>query len=136
MKSLRQKEYAKLKQLSQSKGLCLRECGRKPRPNRLTCLVCANKEAEYSRKNEVARASASLKNRYGITLVDKKHMFKKQKGRCRVCGLRLPGVRRSHTDHDHESGKVRALLHRRCNIIVGYIENELHEKALRYLNSF
>jgi len=67
--------------------------------------------------------SNQLKYEYGITLDQKCSMYKEQKGLCGLCGKPLPeDFRKACTDHDHETGKVRALLHKHCNTIVGYEE--------------
>lgn len=41
-------------------------------------------------------------------------------------------------DHDHEAKKVRALVHRDCNWLIGWIENhpELVQPALNYVDRF
>lgn len=41
-------------------------------------------------------------------------MLKLQDGHCKLCPGK-PGKRRLHVDHDHASGRVRALLCHRCN---------------------
>ena len=55
---------------------------------------------------------------YGITVVEYNEMFEKQKGCCAVCGL--PFGETPNVDHCHESGKVRGLLHTRCNHMLGH----------------
>jgi hypothetical protein len=53
-----------------------------------------------------------------------------------LCGAPLPEVEKCHWDHDHTTGEMRDVLHRRCNIALGYIEDDLYPKALAYLKRF
>lgn len=53
--------------------------------------------------------------RYGLTAEDHAQMIIDQDGRCAVCLEDKPLV----VDHDHATGKVRALLCRECNIALG-----------------
>jgi hypothetical protein len=41
-------------------------------------------------------------------------MLEAQEGRCLLCG-KLPGKTRLVRDHDHTTGRIRGLLHSRCN---------------------
>lgn len=65
--------------------------------------------------------------RYGITHDDYLAMAKRQGGRCAICGSDNPGTKKSRyfdVDHDHKTGKVRALLCRNCNVTVGVVEGK------------
>jgi len=74
-----------------------------------------------------------LKRMYGITFDDKKRIYKEQKGLCALCHLRLPSASQSHTDHDHETGVIRGLLHRPCNFLVGIFEShKINAKHLAF----
>jgi Recombination endonuclease VII len=75
-----------------------------------------------SRRGQDVRASVHLKYLYGITLDDKRKMYRKQRGKCKLCNKQLPGVRKSATDHNHRTGKVRGLLHDACNFAIGFCE--------------
>lgn len=61
-------------------------------------------------------------------------MVAQQEHKCAVCGLWRPLV----IDHSHESGQVRALLCRVCNMLVGIIEHcsERIGQARAYLARF
>ncbi|MHB8106836.1 MAG: endonuclease domain-containing protein [Candidatus Cryosericum sp.] len=54
---------------------------------------------------------------YEITDDDVKRMWKWQHGRCAFCGGSLGS--RFVVDHEHVTGKVRGLLHGRCNTVLG-----------------
>lgn len=62
---------------------------------------------------------------YGITAEDYLRMVIEQDGRCAIC-LQMPGRRRLVTDHDHYTGRVRALLCTRCNQAIGRFEWDAH----------
>ena len=72
-----------------------------------------------------------LKKRYGITGEQWDAMFQAQDGLCAICLVEPI----KHTDHCHESGKVRGLLCRRCNTGLGsFHENaDLMARALAYV---
>ena len=88
---------------------------------------------EVNRKNALAR--------YGLTIEDYDRLMLEQDGCCKIC-LRQPPkegwktVTRLHVDHDHETGKVRALLCNNCNRALGYFQDDpdLLEKAYAYLS--
>ena len=85
--------------------------------------------------------NCKLKQRFGITLGDYEAMLAKQDGKCFICGepesARTPrgGVASLCVDHDHRSGKVRALLCRKCNAGLGQFEHDRARlcSALAYL---
>lgn len=78
--------------------------------------------------------------RYGISVEQYDEMLEQQNGVCRICG-QPPAkegwktVTRLHVDHDHETGKVRALLCNNCNRGLGYFQDsyELLKEAHKYL---
>ncbi len=41
---------------------------------------------------------------------------------CALCGRSLAG-HLAHLDHDHKTGRIRGVLHRDCNTLLGKIEN-------------
>lgn len=92
-----------------------------------------------TRKTKLAFHHYNLLRTYGITLAQKEEMFGHQLGLCGLCYEALPdNILECCTDHDHKTGQVRALIHRRCNIIVGMIEKNphLHSQAIRYIKRF
>src|ERR1700678_604624 len=60
----------------------------------------------------------------GFDYKEKEKLFLAQQGRCPICNLALPEIESFNCviDHDHVTGMVRGLLHRICNVWVGYIE--------------
>ena len=89
-----------------------------------------NKET-YAKHSKLNSHRHNLK-RHNLTLTDYDQMFDKQNGNCAICGL--PELtRRLAVDHNHKTGKVRALLCLRCNMELGVYENkrEILEKYLK-----
>lgn len=69
----------------------------------------------------------SLLKRYGITHQDYLIMLAHQGFACAICHRTNPGTSKSEyfdVDHNHETGQVRALLCRDCNVTAGVVENK------------
>jgi hypothetical protein len=65
-----------------------------------------------------------LKQAYGITLEQYKNLCEIQEGCCAICGV-VPSkelFHGLHVDHDHLTGKIRGLLCRWCNSMLGRVE--------------
>jgi len=79
-------------------------------------------------KVEGMRWRARLK-KYGITEEDFKGMWEEQQGCCKICRteLLLGGTQSDSNqcviDHHHETGQVRGLLCRTCNLGIGYFND-------------
>jgi len=68
---------------------------------------------------------SQLQRAYGITPEDYDEMYEAQCGCCVICGdhqSTLTAV--LHVDHNHETGKVRGLLCRFCNLLEGFIKDK------------
>ena len=105
------------------------------------CKDCKRaKKREYYAKNsaqvKLQQRGYRLQKKYGISDSEYKRLFKKQAGMCALCGKPSNG-RRLDVDHDHVTGKVRGLLHRKCNQGLGYFDDdpELLKMAIKYLES-
>lgn len=96
-----------------------------------------NYEKERYGVNEDRDRWRHIKRKYGISKEEYVEMLDSQGGRCAICGDE-PGERYSHqlhVDHCHASGKVRGLLCRGCNHMLGVIKDDevLLFKAVEYL---
>lgn len=71
---------------------------------------------EFNRKQNLRK--------YGLTISDFDAMLEKQNGKCAVCG-RPPENKHNvlFVDHDHKTGKIRALLCYRCNCALGMVQD-------------
>ncbi len=80
------------------------------------------------------RSSNNLK--YGITIDVFEKMGKDQKSRCKICNRDFKFEKDVQVDHNHGTGKVRALLCLNCNVALGHIRENigLGIKILRYIN--
>lgn len=66
------------------------------------------------------RRARSLMKNYGMTIEQYDEMVKAQGGACAICqGEPSGSAGRFHVDHDHATGKVRALLCHTCNVGLG-----------------
>lgn len=72
-----------------------------------------------------------LKLRYGISEAQFEKLRTAQGGKCAICGKRPA----KHVDHDHVTGKVRAILCFYCNRGLGKFRDDPHSirKTLNYL---
>lgn len=103
------------------------------------CKEC-NKEhkREWLKTNRSKVKVNTLWSKYRLRPEDYQALWDRQKGKCALCSTSTP----TEIDHDHKccSGKtscgkcVRAILCKRCNILVGFLEKDIGitRKALRY----
>ena len=78
------------------------------------CRPCQNLRYRASvQKNHGSTRHYHLKRRYGIGAAEVTEMMRAQGWLCPICLRALDA--RSHVDHDHETGKVRAVLCFNCN---------------------
>ena len=73
-----------------------------------------------------------MKTLYGIGIKDYERMFKKQKGKCAICGAKKD---RLDIDHCHKTKKVRGLLCGSCNKALGLMKDNVQffSNAIKYL---
>jgi hypothetical protein len=85
-----------------------------------------------------------LRHRFGISIAEYDAMLAAQQGLCAICGRppdatsRNPQINRLHIDHDHTTGRVRALLCCLCNWGIGHFQESpvLLDKAAAYLRAY
>ena len=105
---------------------------------------CTNK-AYYSRnRTKQLNKDTQLKKVYGISIEDYKQLFKKQNGVCAICNEpetqvhnKTKQVLNLCVDHDHDTGFVRGLLCKKCNMALGLLQDssELLQTATNYLKA-
>lgn len=79
-----------------------------------------------TQKGQALSRRAKLKYYYNLTIDDYNIMLKQQDGRCAICRVHQPKLkRRFDIDHNHETGKIRGLLCNHCNQYLGLYENTL-----------
>lgn len=81
------------------------------------------------------RWEKQLKDHFGITSEYYWSLHVAQSGLCKICGKPQCVGTKLDVDHDHKTGKVRALLCRHCNAGIGLLKDDitLVSKALTYL---
>lgn len=109
------------------------------------CKVCHDKRVrqwakEHPQKIAVGQYRKHLKAKFGLTVEQYTAMQIIQDGVCAICGCFETVTRNKKpvalaVDHDHRTGKIRALLCYRCNAVLGLIDDdpERLEKAAIYL---
>lgn len=103
----------------------------------------------YERRKEVRRRNPEVTQaynrrhnlrKYGLTIEDYDRILAEQGGVCAICGSspNPNGVRaasRLHPDHDHKTGRNRALLCLNCNVAIGHFRDDpdLMQAAADYI---
>lgn len=94
------------------------------------------RQLEYSRKNPHISKKAHVKWAYGLTDEEHQTMWAKQDSKCAICGTLLePNT--AEIDRDHATGKVRGLLCKLCNQLLGRAKDDkkILASAIRYLEA-
>lgn len=76
-----------------------------------------------------------LKRRYNLSLGLYHWLGRWQKRRCLICGEKMGPSVALQVDHDHETGQIRGLLCRACNLGLGMFRDNqiLMRRAIEYL---
>lgn len=91
-------------------------------------------DPEYHRKR-IRRA------RYGISQSEFEEKLSQQKNSCYICNQKFSlgkdKTKTPYVDHDHKTGKVRALLCHHCNLFIGHSRDniEILANAITYLEN-
>lgn len=105
---------------------------------RSLCKECDKARVKKRHKENPHRTKNNhLIKKYGITLEDHNKMFEGQNGVCAIC--KKPGDGRWKSlcvDHCHATGKIRSLLCRNCNMLLGQVgdDTQLLNNCIKYLN--
>lgn len=131
---------------------CSRNCRVKLPQNAAVARAYHADPANKERKNAARRVDVNPARRdvnrkwalrkYGLTVEQYDAMFTAQNGQCAICYSEAdPNGKRAasrlHVDHDHISGRVRALLCNNCNRAIGYLKDDpdLMAAAAEYVRS-
>lgn len=98
---------------------------------------------EHSRKHKriwtktpsgVAASRRYMLKKFGITLDYYDSLMVKQNNKCAICGD-ITEEYHLHVDHDHKTGKVRGLLCRHCNLLLGNAKDNISilQNSIDYL---
>lgn len=120
------------------------------KPTNRGCLICKKINLDIWRKknpdlfrrqwirnnHSIAGRNNDLKRLFGITLDEFNQMFLMQSGKCKLCGIHQSNLTIAlSVDHDHQTKKVRGLLCRKCNSMIGFANDNpiILEMAAKYL---
>ena len=92
-------------------------------------------------KKKVAaiRRKHKIEIKYGITLEEYDRMYNQQDGKCAICHTHQKKlIRRLSVDHNHLDNKIRGLLCDKCNVGIGFFDDntKLLQKAINYINKY
>jgi hypothetical protein len=103
------------------------------------CKECDKIRVQNRHKENPERTKNNdLKRLYGITLDEHTQMYEAQNGVCAICKGEGDGKwKKLCVDHDHTTGKVRQLLCRNCNMVLGQVgdNTNLLEEMIKYLQT-
>lgn len=90
---------------------------------------------KYKQEHKEQRRAHKLSNLYNFSLEEYNNMKIEQEGLCLICRRVLPEGYSAYVDHDHSTGRVRGLLCRACNTLLGMAEDNITilEHAIKYL---
>ena len=81
-----------------------------------------------------------LKLKYGLTIEQYQQMLTAQNNQCKICGgaLIVQEVDKACVDHNHTTNKVRGLLCKTCNFMLGYAQEDRTTlmEAVKYLDYY
>jgi len=78
------------------------------------------------------------RRQYNLTQEQFESKLALQDGKCFLCGEPPKPGKVLAVDHDHKTGQIRALLCNKCNLTLGYVQDntELLSKMVQYLDSY
>jgi hypothetical protein len=79
----------------------------------------------FRAKNPLWQRGSNLKTKFGITLEQFDAMFSAQGNLCAICRTDSPGHNGWCVDHCHATQKVRGVLCRHCNLLLGYARDDI-----------
>lgn len=86
------------------------------------------KRQEWMRRGHLSR-------KYGLTTEEFSAMILKQQNKCKICECDLDDPQ---IDHDHDTGKIRGLLCRPCNMSLGLLKEnpQTLRNMITYINDY
>jgi hypothetical protein len=91
---------------------------------------------QYDKNNSLKKKNTDIKRKYGITLEEYNIIHNKQENKCLICGKHQSEIKIPFAiDHNHKTGKIRGLLCGKCNLGLGYFDDNINLllKAVKYL---
>jgi len=92
---------------------------------------------EYSKTPHKIRYQENHKllKKYGISIEQRDQIIECQHGLCPICNKPLMNKSGIFVDHNHDTGKVRGVLCRKCNLAIGLLGEDVEtlERGFQYL---
>lgn len=116
--------------------------GKMPTGQKVNKVSAAAARKRWREKYPNRSRTCYLRSAFGITAEEYDSMLEAQLGLCAICGRperskknNSSELRRLAVDHDHMTGKVRALLCHHCNLAIGSLDDDhmIVLKAYQYL---
>ena len=96
--------------------------------------INARRKTLYNQETYLKNKKSTLRRKYNLSIEEFQILELNQENKCYLCGLETLLV----IDHNHETGKVRALLCNLCNISIGGLEylqkQDIISKAIQYIS--
>ena len=103
-----------------------------------SCKIIINNNWRENNPEIINKSSIWYKRekQYGITKDSFLKMLLDQKSLCLICSIVIDDS--AHVDHDHDTGNVRGLLCRHCNVGLGFFKDStsLLKNAIKYLENY
>lgn len=110
------------------------ECKKSKPPKSKDALILKEYKTEHYKKNKLRYKDIDLVKRYGITYIQYITMRSLQLSKCYICQRIQPTTWHMCLDHNHQTGKIRKFLCRKCNMAVSIVEEvDYHKKIIKYL---
>lgn len=115
-----------------------RYIGNKNNPNYLRYKASMSKKYKNNLKltNPDKITNHYLQSDYGISLDDKRQLYKMQSGKCAICNNKFASINTSNVDHIEGTKIIRGLLCGHCNRGIGLLNHsvDILISAINYLN--
>ena len=106
--------------------------------HRPDCKECTNKRSKnWSQNNKEKRRLICTKSSTGLDPEIYEILLSSQDRKCPICSRKVEDNKKNFAvDHDHKTMKIRGLLCNRCNLGLGYLQEniEILQSAINYLN--
>jgi hypothetical protein len=78
-----------------------------------------------AKRREANREKARLDawRRYGVASPDEALKLWTEASSCKICGIHVEGFHKT-LDHDHKTGRIRGVLCRKCNTVLGLVSDD------------
>ena len=103
-----------------------RKKDKNPDNRHYTCKDCTKARVKAAHHADPSlQRRRDLRRLYDISLEEYEEMLERQAGKCAICKTEEAGGKHGvfNVDHDHVTGKVRELLCKDCNIVLGLVKD-------------